>query len=257
MGGGSAAGSSGGGGMTPSMGCGTPAGEMSGAWVERPTLDVRGVARRWWVWLPAGYDPSRAYPVIFLLHGCGNETNNVPMQRVIDATAILVRSRAVSHCWDTSANGPDVELFSALVSATEAAYCVDSSRRFAVGYSSGSWLVNAIECADGTLLRAAASVAGGTPRAVGCSGRIARLFVHDANDPENSISGNVTERDRLIGVNGCDAAIPPVPEDPAPCARYQGCDEGYPVIWCETMGNGHDRQDALASQAAWGLFTEF
>jgi len=253
----SSGGASGAGGATPSTGCGTPASGALGAWVEQPTIDVRGVARRWWVWLPMGYDPMRAYPVVFLLHGCGTETNNVPMQRVTGDDAILVRSVAVEDCWDTAANGPDVELFGLLVTAAEAGFCVDSSRRFGVGYSSGSWLINAIECVDGTLLRAAASVAGGTPGARNCTGQIARLFIHDADDPENDISGNVTERDRLLELNGCDASIAPVPEEPAPCARYQGCDEGYPVIWCETMGEGHDRQDTLASEAAWGLFTEF
>jgi len=251
------AGASGAGGATPSAGCGTPTSAELGAWVEQSTIDVRGVARRWWVWLPMGYDPTRAYPVVFLLHGCGTETNNVPMQRVTGDDAILVRSVAVEDCWDTAANGPDVELFGLLVTAAETGFCVDSGRRFGVGYSSGSWLINAIECEDGSLLRAAATVAGGTPGARNCMGRIARLFIHDQDDMDNDISGNITERDRLIELNGCDAVTPPVPEDPAPCARYQGCDEGYPVVWCETTGEGHDRQDTLASEAAWGFFTAF
>jgi hypothetical protein len=110
----------------------------------------------------------------------------------------------------------------------------------------------------GGVLRAAASVAGGSPRRNSCTGpTLARLFVHDLNDTENVISGSITERDRLLVANGCMAGTAPVPEEPAPCARYQGCNPLYPVIWCETMGQMHGRQDQLASTAAWGLFTEF
>jgi poly(3-hydroxybutyrate) depolymerase len=231
---------------------------MARQWIEMTPLDVSGTMRRWWTYLPNNYSPTRPYPVIFLFHGCGNETNNVPMQNVVGENAILVRSKAVTDCWDTATNSPDIGFFDAQVAAAEAGYCVDTTRRFAVGYSSGSWLINTLECVRGGVLRAAASVAGGSPRRNSCTGpTLARLFVHDTNDPENAISGSITERDRLLMVNGCNATAAPVPEDPAPCARYQGCMPGYPVIWCETTGQMHGRQDQLASTAAWGLFTEF
>jgi hypothetical protein len=109
----------------------------------------------------------------------------------------------------------------------------------------------------GDKIRAAGSVAGGTAGGQGsCIGQVARIFVHDLDDNENLISGSEEERDRLLEVNNCDAAIPPVAEDPAPCVRYQGCDPGFPVIWCATSGQGHDRQDDFAPAAFWGLFTE-
>jgi poly(3-hydroxybutyrate) depolymerase len=158
----------------------------------------------------------------------------------------------------TDTNSTDIAFFDALVPAFEARYCADTTRRFAVGYSSGSWLINTLECVRGGVLRAAASVAGGSPQRNSCtSPSLARLFVHDANDNDNAISGSITERNRLLTANGCNATAAPVPEDPAPCARYQGCMPGLPVIWCETTGQGHARQDTLASTAAWGLFTEF
>jgi poly(3-hydroxybutyrate) depolymerase len=256
-GGGSSAGAGGSGGAaTRSTGCGKAVTQMARQWVAIPALDVNGTMRQWWTYLPNNYSATRPYPVIFLFHGCGNETNNVPMQNVVGENAILVRSKAVTDCWDTGTNSPDIAFFDAQVMAAEAGYCIDSSRRFAVGYSSGSWLINTLECVRGGVLRAAASVAGGATRRNNCTGNIARLFVHDLNDPENAISGSILERDRLLAANGCNASTAPVAEDPAPCARYQGCMPGYPVIWCETMGQMHGRQDMLASTAAWGLFTE-
>jgi len=37
-----------------------------------------------------------------------------------------------------------------------------------------------------------------------------------------------------------------MPDSPDPCLRYQGCDSGYPIDFCETSGRQHDRQDSLA-----------
>jgi polyhydroxybutyrate depolymerase len=258
-GGGSGAGATGaagsGGAAVASPGCGTSPTEAPTAWVEK-SLDVDGTARQVWTYLPENYDPARAYPVVFLFHGCGNETNNVRMESVIGEDAVMVRGRAVEDCWDTGTNSPDLAFFDAMVADVEARLCIDTSRRFAVGYSSGSWLINTIECVRGGVLRAAGSVAGGAPRRNDCSGMIARVFVHDLDDNDNDISGSETERDRLLDVNGCDTTTEPVPEDPEPCARYQGCEPGYPVIWCETAGEGHGRQDGLAAEASWKLFSE-
>jgi poly(3-hydroxybutyrate) depolymerase len=164
----------------------------------------------------------------------------------------------VGNCWESNRDSPDITFFDDMLATVLANHCADSSRVFAAGYSSGSWMINALECVRGDKIRAAGSVAGGTPGGNDdeCVGQVARIFVHDENDNDNDISGSFPERDRLLGVNNCDAVTPPVPEDPAPCARYQGCDPGFPVIWCPTMGQGHDRQDDLAPAAFWGLFTE-
>ena len=243
-----------GGGPAPTTGCGTAATQPFEEWVEG-SLEVEGTLRRWWLRLPGNYQPERAYPVIFLFHGCGNENNNVPMQNVIDDNAILVRGVAVEECWDTGRDTADVAFFDAMLAAVSASTCVDSSRLFAAGYSSGSWLINLLECVRGDVLRAAGSVAGGTPYQPECVGSVARIFIHDVDDMDNAIAGNVTERDRLLELNSCDTSAEPVPEEPAPCVRYQGCDAENPVIWCQTGGRQHDRQDNFAPGAFWGLFS--
>jgi polyhydroxybutyrate depolymerase len=242
----------------PSSGCDTPAQQDLGQWVQR-SFTIRSTQRDAWVRLPLGYDPARPYPVVFLFHGCTNITNNVPMWNVTGNDAILVRGAGISNniCWDSGPNSADIELFDAMVESVSNAHCIDTSRIFGVGYSSGSWLLNRLECVRGDVLRAVGTVAGGgTNNPNSCVGTVARVFVHDTTDNDNPIQGNYAERDRLIALNGCNAGLPPVPEGPAPCARYQGCDPENPVIWCETTGAGHGRQDSLASQAFWGLFNE-
>jgi polyhydroxybutyrate depolymerase len=256
-GGGNAGGGGGTGAATPSAGCTMPAGMELGKWVEQPKLNVNGTDRQWWLWLPTGYDPTKAYPVIFNFHGCGGNDNIVPMPKVAGDKAILVRGAGINDgCWDQGPDGIDVKFFDQMLAEVAAKRCADTSRVFATGYSSGSWLVNSLECVRGDKLRATGTVAGGvqfgddTP----CVGKVARIFVHDHDDPENPIAwGNDGERARMVEQNHCMAAT--TPEDPAPCVRHDGCDPGYPVIWCETMGKGHNRQDDLAPGAFWKLFS--
>lgn len=262
-GGSSAGGMSGGSGgstSTPmgSPGCGMAAGQAVNMWVEQPKLNVAGTDRQWWVWLPTGYDPAKPYPLVFNFHGCSSSDNIVPMQKVTSDKAILVRATGISDgvCWDANATGNDVKFFDQMLADVIAKRCVDTTRVFATGYSSGSWLVNTLECERGDKLRATGTVSGGTYGDKSkCKGKYARIFIHDADDTTNRIDqGNDKERDRLIAANHC-MSEGPVMEPPAPCARYQGCDPGYPVIWCQTTGKMHDRQDALAPGAFWGLFS--
>jgi polyhydroxybutyrate depolymerase len=241
----------------PSAGCGMSTSQMLGRWVES-TVMPSGASRPYSVYLPTGYDPMRAYPVVVLLHGCGSGTNNLPMERETGSGAILIRGTgsAADTCWTTTSNGADVAFFDAMVADVKARFCTDAGRFFAVGYSSGSWLANQLGCIRTSVLRGLATVAGGNPGVRNCGGPIAQIFVHDQDDMSNVISGGESARDRLLTQNGCDEAAAPVAEDPSPCVRYQGCDPGYPVVWCETSGEGHNRQDNLAAPAFWDFFQE-
>jgi hypothetical protein len=42
---------------------------------------------------------------------------------------------------------------------------------------------------------------------------------------------------------------------PSPREAYAGCDAKLPVMWCQTSGKNHDRQDALAAPAFWSFFS--
>jgi polyhydroxybutyrate depolymerase len=263
-GGASGAGSSGAGGSgggaggeaMKSEGCGMSTTQMLGRWVESTPS---GSSRPYSVYLPTGYDPMRAYPVVVLLHGCGGGMNNLPMELQTGSDAILIRGTgsAADTCWTTTANGADIAFFDAMVADVKARFCTDTSRFFVVGYSSGSWLANQLGCIRTSTLRALATVAGGNPGVRNCGGPIAHIFFHDEGDNSNNISGSESARDRLLTENGCDASAAPVAEDPSPCVRYQGCDPGYPVVWCATTGEGHNRQDSVAAPAFWNFFKEF
>jgi poly(3-hydroxybutyrate) depolymerase len=237
------------------MGCSKPATETPNQWVESMVM-TSGANRPYSVRLPTGYDQTRAYPVVMLLHGCSSGTNNVPMEKVTGADAILVRGTgsAANTCWDTGATGPDVAFFDDMVKDVKARFCADEHRVFIVGYSSGSWLVNQLTCIRADVVRAGASVSGGESSNGKCGGPVARIFLHDTTDTDNVIAGSEKARDRQLTQNSCDKAAAPMPVDPSPCTQYQGCAAGYPVNWCVTTGKAHGRQDDFAPGAFWNFF---
>ena len=248
-----------GGGMTPSTGCGLEVDQPAEQWVEQPSLSIDGTARVWSVWLPNNYDAERAYPLVVLLHGCGGETNNVPIQNSSGENAILIRGAAAQqdNCWNNQESGPNDEFFDAMLDTSMAQMCVDSERVFVVGYSSGSWLSNMLNCVRADRIRAVGTVAGGNPLfgMPNCNGNVAAIFIHDQNDSDNDISGSESARDRLLEANSCTDTTMAI--SPEPCVAYQGCAPEYPIVWCATSGQGHDRQDQFAAPAMWDFFSQF
>jgi polyhydroxybutyrate depolymerase len=71
-------------------------------------------------------------------------------------------------------------------------------------------------------------------------------MTHGTADTTISISGDETARDQFLADNHCGTTMEPV--DPPPCVSYDGCDSGYPVVWCPVEGDGH----AIPSFAASG-----
>ena len=257
-GGSASSGSGGNGGQSgskSSAGCTKPATQALNMWVDSMVM-TSGANRPYAVRLPTDYNASRAYPVIMLLHGCSSGTNNVPMEKVTGSDAILVRGTgsAANTCWDTKANGPDVAFFDAMVADVKARFCADESRIFAVGYSSGSWLINQLSCIRADVLRGAGTVSGGEAAGNNCTGAVARIYIHDADDTDNVIAGGIKARDRQLTQNGCDKSVAPVATDPAPCQAYASCPAAEPITWCQTTGKMHGRQDDFAPGLFWNFF---
>ena len=245
-------------GVVRSGGCDKPTTQAANQWVQSMVM-AGTTSRATSVRLPSNYDPARAYPVIVLLHGCGGGTNNVPMENATGSDAILVRGTgsASGTCWETTANGADVAFFDAMVKDAKHRFCTDEKRFFVVGYSSGSWLANQLTCIRSEVLRGAATVTGGEAASGTCKGPVSRIFIHDSDDTTNVISGSVKARDRQLTQNGCDKSIQPTAHDPSPCMLYSGCPAAYPVMWCQTMGKEHGRQDSFAPTTFWNFFKSF
>ena len=58
-------------------------------------------------------------------------------------------------------------------------------------------------------------------------------------------------RDKFVATNHCSSTTTAV--NPSPCVSYDGCDSGYPVVWCLIAGEGH----AIWSQSGPAIATFF
>ncbi len=218
----------------PSAGCGKVATQAPAKYVRHT---VTTSTRVYDLWVPTGYDPMRAYRIIFLAHGCDGSIP-YPMQNASKGDAILVALRSPM-------NSPEVPYFDSVLADVEANLCVDTARVFVAGHSSGAWLTYLLGCARAGVIRGAGNSAGGLPPGIPtCTGPIASMGVHDTTDMLNSYDGGVIARDRLLKADGCGTETVPYdwdgdPTTSSPCVMYQGCKSGYPVVWCKTMGLGH------------------
>jgi poly(3-hydroxybutyrate) depolymerase len=175
------------------------------------------------------------------------------------------------QCFDSQTfPDPEVPYFDQTLAAVEAAYCVDKTRLFVEGFSSGSWLSNLLGCVDAGVLRAQGNASGcmqGVP-ADACKGPIAYFGAHNDPDPNNSYDCGTQNRDEKIKRNGCTTQTMPftpkgltVPAGASvDCVQYVGCKPGYPVIFCTTknVNPNHNPQDSsstnLTTTAMWDFW---
>jgi poly(3-hydroxybutyrate) depolymerase len=238
----------------PSEGCGVSA-MGSGS----HSLTVDDVERTFVLDLPTDYDNSTAYPVIFGFHGMGGSGEMFRSSfygNLLSAMAdevIVVHPDAIGDptAWDT---GTDVPFFDALLEHLESSLCVDETRVFITGHSSGGFFSNTLACQRGNVIRGAAPVSGGGPFVFGgtsCQGQVAAWIAHGENDDTVDISSGEGSRDFWADANSCDIEeVETV--TPAECVEYGGCDAGYPVRWC-VYQDGHNWPD-FAPEGMWSFF---
>lgn len=243
--------------VTPSSGCGAAGQPLTG---ER-SIDVNGVTRTYLLDIPAGYDGSTAQPIVFGFHGAttSGEFFRSPFYGNLLSTmadvAIVVHPDALGNPtqWSNT-DGADVAFFDALLAALQSELCIDESRVFATGHSSGGFFTNTLGCQRGDVLRAIAPVSAGGPFTFGgngCTGEVAAWIAHGENDMTVEFAQGESSRDRWLASNGCDETSSPVP--PAPCQEYSGCDAGLPVRWC-VYQDGHNWPD-FAPEGIWSFFS--
>ncbi len=247
--------------MTPpagSPGCSGSAIPVTGA----RSLDVDGQTRTYVLDVPAGYDGTRAYPIVFGFHGATTSGEFFRSRfygnllSTMGDEAIVVHPDALGD--PTQWGNGDVPFFDALLAALEGELCIDRERVFATGHSSGGFFTNTLGCQRGDVLRAIAPVSGGGPfnfggfgGGNGCTGEVAVWIAHGENDETVLFERGVESRDRWLEANGCGDTAAPV--SPEPCEEYAGCSEGLPVRFC-VYQDGHDWPD-FGPEGIWAFFS--
>jgi poly(3-hydroxybutyrate) depolymerase len=258
---GTMAGAGGGGGPgMMSAGCGKSDTPGSGTF----TIDVAGLEREYIVKIPSGYDPSHAYRLIFTWHYLGGSAAGIAggfgggyygLESRSAGSAIFVSPEGIDAAWPNT-GGRDVAFGRAMVDWMRENYCIDNDRIFSTGFSYGGIMSNTAGCAMGDIFRAIAPMAGSGPRSFGgggCMGEVAAIIFHGQSDNVVSFASGQGSRDHWVEANGCDSTT--TPGSPSQCVEYNGCNDGYPVIWCEYPG-GHT-QPSIGADATWAFFEQF
>ena len=261
---GGAAGTAGGGTGTGTSGCGkTP--PMTGAF--QATIAVAGVDRGYFVSIPTGYDPAVPRALVFGYHG-SNYTGRM-MRTYLDMEKAPLVSKAIyiypdgmppadntSRAWELTATGKDMPFFDAMLAKMSADYCVDPKRILVAGQSYGGLMTNAVGCLRGDVVRAIAAIAGSGPNNTSqCKGPVAAWIIHGMDDGNVSFESGQRSRDFWRMANGC--ATTTTQGNPMQCVNYDGCMPGYPLIWCQHVGETGHQQTSWGRVAVREFFASF
>ncbi|WP_437475654.1 prolyl oligopeptidase family serine peptidase [Sorangium sp. So ce1014] len=250
--------SSGSGGETRSAGCGSTTEPTSG----RFSIDVGGTTREYILAVPDDYDSSRPYRLIFAWHPRGGSAEQVAtgfgggyygLLGRADGSAIFVSPEGIDQGWENK-GGRDIAFLRAMLDRLGADLCIDESKIFSTGFSYGGMMSYAIGCAMGDTFRAIASMSGALYS--GCEdgdSPVAMWGAHGDADDVVPVENGRSARDVFLERNHCDQQT--TPAEPSPCVSYEGCDAGYPVVWCEFSG-GHAPQNN-SGESIWSFFSQF
>jgi polyhydroxybutyrate depolymerase len=265
--GGSSAGT--GGGSSTTAGCGKATWPMSNdqSGGAPYTLPINGMDREYYVRIPTAYDASQPARVVFAWHWRGGTASNIKGGGGFGGSyygltslipdAIYLAPEGLSENGQTgwaNTGGQDIEFLQGMLDWLDANYCIDKTRIFSTGFSYGGIMSDTIACQLGSTFRAIGPVAGSFFGGGNCADQpVAGILIHGSADTTLPPSGGAAARDYLIETNHC--TMTSQAAEPSPCVAYEGCDSGYPVVWCEHTG-GHN-VPSFASEAIGNFFLQF
>jgi poly(3-hydroxybutyrate) depolymerase len=234
----------------PTGGCGKTPSLHNGTY----TIQSGGQSRSYILRLPDNYRSDLQYRLFVGLHWLNGSAAAVAngggtagaawafygQQRLSNNGAIFIAPQGLDAGW-ANTGGRDVTLIDDILRVVENDLCVDTSQRFALGWSYGGSMSYALACARPNVFRAVAVYSGANLS--GCSGGnqpVAYFGIHGTHDSVLSISLGRSIRDTFVRTNGC---VPQNPPEPAQgsgrhiTTTYAGCRAGYPVQWAAFDGD--------------------
>jgi poly(3-hydroxybutyrate) depolymerase len=252
----------------PSMGCNKQNPQTGSA---GSPLTVSG--HQYYVKLPTGYDPTKAYPTMIMFNPTNNPIDWAEKSAGFEATGPKESwIRVYPHPANTNAGwgAGDVAFFEPLYEQITGSYCIDKARVFAAGESSGGDFSSILGCEHGDKLRAIGPCATkNVPQYPldaderQCKGDVTAVIIHGKNDSVVGTENGPKTRDFYVAVNHCMSMTMPVTgytDKLSNCVMFQGCDAGTPVYWCQhedpNYGNTNHGWPAFAPKFLYSLFSQ-
>jgi poly(3-hydroxybutyrate) depolymerase len=203
--------------------------------------------RKWYVQLPDSYDPTHPYPVVFEYHPLGgNGWQGLTMYQIRpkmpEAIYVSPEGTGSGNLGFPNTNGMDEALTRKMMADLETQYCVDKGRYYATGFSYGGSMSYTAACNMSDVFRAIGAQSGAPISGARCTTKqpdrpVAVWATHGDMDTALPITMAQPIIDSLAEYNGCTTETKSV--EPSPCVEYQGCQAGYPVVWCVRPGDPH------------------
>ncbi|WP_182909865.1 lectin [Microbispora sp. H13382] len=267
--------------LAATAGCGKTPTLRSGT----QSITTSGKNRSYILRIPDNYNNNTPYRLIFGFHWNGGTANDVDsggtsgypwsyygLRALSNNSTIFVAPQGFNNGWANS-GGEDITFVDDMIRRIEGDLCVDTSQRFAMGFSYGGGMSYALACARASVFRAVAVYSGG--QLSGCSGGtepVAYIGLHGLRDPVLNISAGRSLRDRFVRNNGCTAQNPPEPAQGSLThivTYYSGCRAGYPVAWAAfdaghtpgpvdgKSGDFEPGENSWTRPVVWSFFTQF
>ena len=245
------------------------------------TIQSGGQNRTFILDVPDNYDNTHPYRLVFGFHWLGGSAEDVATGRTVQTgtwayyglkelsnnSTIFVAPQGLDAGW-ANIGGRDVQFTDDMLAMLEADLCIDTTQRFSIGFSYGGPMSHALASARPDVFRAVVSQS--SPGEIsGCDGGtqpVAYMGVHGIND---QFGNGEAARDRFVRNNGCTPQDTP---EPAPgslthiTTEFEGCLDGYPVVWASFDGDHNPAPrdgapgagpDTWVPGEAWAFITRF
>jgi poly(3-hydroxybutyrate) depolymerase len=206
---------------------------------------------------PTGYDGSKPMPLVIALHGANNP--NTILQTLSNGSRLeekFVRAfpKSNGNAWSYSGGtGPDSQRISAIYDELLATYCIDTSRVFLTGHSSGAQMAVQMMCAAGGDKRFKAVAPVAASKYCDTLTPVPVMYIQGKMDAQRGGSDGANVVAVFAASNMCMAQSMPFsqvaacnsdfdgkPVDPG-CIAYQGCSK--PTVWCSHNDNTYNLTD--------------
>jgi poly(3-hydroxybutyrate) depolymerase len=253
----------------PSVPAGPKTSEACGKDLPMPAegyhdIQVGDLKRRFILRVPSTYDGKKAWPLVFAFHGAGNQTaatfdKGFAFRPENEEKTIMIFGESLSsggsNTWMTLSQHPaNMAYIDALIDWSKKNLCMDPTRIFSTGQSSGGYFSQTLACQKGDVIRAVASNSGGERYFENCKGNPGVMLSYGKGDEASHTTAAAKATKFWIERKGCKPDAP-MPVDPSPCVSYTGCKDDIPFVLCAHPG-GHPLP-AYAPKGFWNFFDSF
>ena len=185
------------------------------------------------VFVPSGYDANVTHRLVFGFHGAGGSGASfrsqagTDLERQAAGDAVFIYPNALMNgnrtTWLEANLAKDRQAFDALYQKALDSYCIDPSKVYAVGFSSGAGMSEDVGCRRADLVRGIAGSEGWGAAQPPCVRPVAAIL-YDSNPGPGYAAwdpwGKSSEEERRV-LNGCSTTTRPAPG--SGCSAFDGC----------------------------------